>query len=56
LLFVSIKYFLLNSIEAKHHPAKNINKIAGFLFGKLSLIRGKSSMIKAAVPQFTPVA
>lgn len=51
-----MRYFLLKKYERIHHKAKKTNKILGFLLGKFYLITGKRSIMKAAVPQFTPVA
>jgi len=51
-----MRYFLLKKYDTTHQMAKNTNKALGFLFGRFYLITGKRSIIKAAVPQFTPVA
>ena len=51
-----MRYFSLKKYEKIHQIAKKTNKMLGFLLGKFYLITGKRSIIKAAVPQFTPVA
>lgn len=48
--------FLLKKNDKVHQTAKNKNKKAGFLLGRVSFITGNNSIINAADAQFTIVA